>query len=79
MTTIGDDKQKLQLRKLRILIGTVVVFLVLSGLTAFPLAWELELLHGFTGIIPLLVAHEWIRRLNTAKKLPRNWNSYWSR
>lgn len=38
------------LTKYRLVLGTFMVGLVLSGVTAFPLAWELRLLTAWFGI-----------------------------
>lgn len=38
-----------RLRHIRLLLGFFVVALVVSGLTAFPLRWELRLLNGWFG------------------------------
>jgi hypothetical protein len=48
MTDRQSDKTRL-LRQIRILLGIFVVALVLSGLTAFPLRWELALLDSWFG------------------------------
>ena len=46
MNNPGYEKLK---RKIRIWLYIFVIFLLLSGLTAFPLNWELEILHNMTG------------------------------
>ncbi len=37
------------LRRIRILIGIVIGGLLISGVTAFPLLYEVEILHGWLG------------------------------
>ncbi len=48
MTNRQTEKTRL-LRQIRFLLGIFVVGLVLSGLTAFPLRWELGLLNSWFG------------------------------
>ena len=43
-----DTNQRL--RRIRILLGIFIFFLVISGLTAFPLTWELKLLDQWVGV-----------------------------
>lgn len=43
------DRRPLLLRRIRLLLVLFVVGLVLSGLTAFPLQWELDLLGRWVG------------------------------
>lgn len=43
------DFRKRQLTKIRLLLGFFVVALILSGLTAFPLRWELQVLTSWFG------------------------------
>jgi hypothetical protein len=60
------------LRRVRILVVGFIVGLVLSGLTAFPLEWELNLLAGWLGAAPQSVPQdysgflEWIVRVRNA-------------
>lgn len=42
------DCKKLK-RKIRLWLYIFIIFLLLSGLTAFPLNWELEILHNMIG------------------------------
>ena len=61
---MNDEQQRL-LGRIRILIGIVIAGLVLSGLTAFPLQYELELLHRFVSTAsmpPALIA--WIAKVH---------------
>lgn len=62
-----EEIQRLR-RRVRVLLLIFIVGLVLSGLTAFPLEWELRLLHGFmqhpsVHLRPALEA--WIAFVNT--------------
>ena len=45
------------LRRIRLLLGAFLVGLVLSGLTAFPLVWEIGLLSRLLGIDPAADPH----------------------
>lgn len=61
---MSAEQQRL-LGRIRILIGIVIAGLVISGLTAFPLEYELELLHRFVSTRPMppaLVA--WIAKVH---------------
>ena len=44
-----DSRDARRLRQIRLLLGFFVMALVLSGLTAFPLPWELRLLTSWFG------------------------------
>ncbi len=52
MNTNSSDKNARLLRHIRILIIGFIVGLILSGLTAFPLEWELNLLAQMLGAAP---------------------------
>lgn len=45
----ADSQNVQQLRLIRLILGFFVVALILSGLTAFPLVWELRLLTSWFG------------------------------
>jgi hypothetical protein len=45
----SDVRIRRQLRRIRLVLGFFIVALVLSGLTAFPLRWELRLLISWFG------------------------------
>lgn len=68
MTDISQPKI---LRRIRFWLIVFIIGLVISGLTAFPLRWEVDLLYGF--VQPGSALHrlwpalaEWIGRVNTA-------------
>jgi hypothetical protein len=44
-----------------------ITLLILSGITAFPLQWELSILSGFSASVPFLL-HAWIQNVYTAIK-----------
>ncbi len=46
---VHDAQARRRLRTVRLLLGFFVAALVLSGLTAFPLAWELRVLTAWFG------------------------------
>jgi hypothetical protein len=60
------------LRRIRFLIVSFVIALILSGVTAFPLTWELNLLAGWLGATPdsspeqFAGITEWIVRVGNA-------------
>jgi hypothetical protein len=64
MTTPEENQLR---RKIKILIILFIVFLVLSGITAFPLEWELSILVNLTKNTPSIV-HDWISSVYEAIK-----------
>ena len=54
------------LKKYRILLGGFMLGVALSGITAFPLTWELKLLAQITAQLPFESLHEWIVRVRDA-------------
>src|SRR5579871_5355001 len=59
------------LRRIRIWLVLFIAGLVLSGVTAFPLQWELGVLTHFCGVAPQAMAsepalHTWLRRVSEA-------------
>ena len=63
---ITVDRLKLEVR-IRILIITFIVFLILSGITAFPLETELKFLVDATTSAPEFL-HEWLQNVYQAIK-----------
>ena len=49
---MSSSNQDQLVRRFRIVLGLFMVALVLSGVTAFPLRWELNLLASWLGIAP---------------------------
>jgi hypothetical protein len=47
--TLNAEAMASSRRRIRLLLGFFIVGLVISGLTAFPLVWEVGLLHGYLG------------------------------
>src|SRR5687768_4088196 len=46
------EKPESLLKRIRLLLGAFIVGLVISGVTAFPLVWEISLLARWLGIDP---------------------------
>lgn len=70
MSKIASDKLR---RRIRVLLCLFVLFLLLSGLTAFPLNWETERLNNWVGegttvekIFPRL--SQWVTKVYTGLK-----------
>jgi hypothetical protein len=54
-------------KRIRVLIITFIIFLALSGITAFPLEWELSILTKHTAILPGFMQH-WFQLVYDAIK-----------
>lgn len=55
MESQGNPKSPMEnLTKYRLALGAFMLGLILSGITAFPLAWEIRLLGTWHGIAPSL-------------------------
>lgn len=65
MQSTFNMNKKNTLRKIRLLLGVFCLLLILSGVTAFPIAWEMSLADGFFKGSDSSMAI-WIRDVNTA-------------
>jgi hypothetical protein len=49
-------------KRIRVLLVLFITGLILSGITAFPLEWEMKFFHGFGGILPTSL-QDWYNRV----------------
>jgi hypothetical protein len=67
--TMADISKAALLRRIRLLLLVFIVGLVLSGVTAFPLQWELTMLNHWFGVAQTAppggepALHAWLRRV----------------
>ena len=65
------NKENVLLRKIRLVLGLFIVALILSGVTAFPLQRELDLVastRGLDGVAPADAAHSFDRWILTVRE-----------
>jgi hypothetical protein len=65
MQSTFNMNEKNTLRKIRFLLGAFCLLLIVSGVTAFPIAWEMSLADGFFKGSGSFMAG-WIREVNLA-------------